>query len=148
MAFLVALHSWLRWAVLLFGIAALVATLVRRDGKATVAERLSLFFIISLDLQFLLGLALWAIGPWLRGLIYAPGSVMGNDVSRFFALEHGVLMFAAVAAAHIGRALGRKAATPDRARRRVAIGFAVSLLLMLAGIPWPAFEHGRPLFRL
>lgn len=146
MDFLLWLHSWLRWAVILFGIAAVIALLVRREGRP--AARLSLFFVISLDLQLLLGLVLWAIGPYFRALLDAPGEVMGSGILRFWGVEHGFAMIVAVALAHVGRVAARRAATPESAGRRTVVFFVIALLIVLAATPWPGLAHARPLFRL
>ena len=57
-------------------------------------------------------------------------------------------MLLAVILAHLGRILARKAATPAAKRTRLLVCFGLSLLLMLAGIPWPGMTAGRPLFRV
>jgi hypothetical protein len=57
-------------------------------------------------------------------------------------------MVAAVILAHVGRVLGRKAATPGARRTRQLICFGLSTVLMIAGTPWPGTRAGRPLFRV
>ena len=53
----------------------------------------------------------------------------------------------AVVLAHVGRVLGRKAATPDSRRMKLFICFGIATALMLLAIPWPGMRAGRPLFR-
>jgi hypothetical protein len=67
---------------------------------------------------------------------------------RFFAVEHLVMMFAAVILAHVGRVLARKAKTPEAKRTRRLICYGLAMVVMLLGIPWPGMPAGRPLFRL
>jgi hypothetical protein len=42
--------------------------------------------------------------------------------------------------------LARKARTPEARRKRMLICFALSVVLMIAGIPWPGMRAGRALF--
>jgi len=56
-------------------------------------------------------------------------------------------MFAAIALAHVGRVLARKAASPAAKRSRLLICFGLASVLMIVGMPWPNRPGGRPLFR-
>ena len=55
-------------------------------------------------------------------------------------------MVNAIALAHSGRGLVRKA--PEHRRARLAaIFYGLALVAILASIPWPGMSAGRPLFR-
>src|SRR4029077_2993408 len=75
------------------------------------------------------------------------GAAMKDPVARFWAVEHITSMMLAVILAHVGRVLGRKAATPDSRRMKLFICFGIATVLMLLAIPWPGMSAGRPLFR-
>ena len=66
---------------------------------------------------------------------------------RFYAVEHITSMLVAVALAHVGRVLARKAPTPAAKRRRLLLTFGFATVLIIIGIPWPGRPGGRPLFR-
>jgi heme A synthase len=139
------LHSWIRWIALIAAVGTTLAAIRRRDA---VAERWSMFAVTSLDLQMLLGLIMYlGVSPNMREILAHFGDSMRDPVARFWAVEHITAMFAAVAAAHVGRVLARKARTPDAKRRRVLVCFGVATVLMLVGIPWPNRPGGRPYFR-
>jgi heme A synthase len=139
------LHSWIRWIALIAAVGTTLAAIRRRDA---VAERWSMFAVTSLDLQMLLGLIMYlGVSPNMREILAHFGDSMRDPVARFWAVEHLTAMFAAVAAAHVGRVLARKARTPDAKRRRVLVCFGVATVLMLVGIPWPNRPGGRPYFR-
>jgi hypothetical protein len=139
------LHSWLRWGALIAGVAATVMALVNRPQ----VERWGLIFMITLDLQMLLGLLLYfALSPNTRAILEDFGGAMSDPVARFWAVEHLTLMFAAVVLAHLGRVLARKAATPGSRRMRALICFGLATVAMIAAIPWPGMASGRPLFRM
>ncbi len=145
------LHSGLRWGVLILGIAAALKALVAwRAGKSWERsdDLLGMFYIISIDLQFLLGILLYFfLSPITAVLFNAPKEAMASSGIRFFAVEHVVMMLIGIALAHIGRAKGRKQSDPVARHKTTAIFFLLSLLAILAGIPWPFLAAGRPLFR-
>lgn len=143
---LLALHSWLRWLVLLTALIAIFMALAGWLGKKPAGpglRRASLFFVSSMDLQFLLGLALYFfVSPITRAALANFGAAMKAPESRFFAVEHSTLMLLAVICAHLGAIRARKAPSDLQKFRGAAIAYLISLFLLLAGIPW-----WRPLFR-
>ena len=75
------LHSWLRWLVLLAALFAIVRALSgMRAGRAwdAAADRSLLLFTIALDVQFLLGLILYAISPFTQAAMQDMASAMRN----------------------------------------------------------------------
>jgi len=144
-------HSWLRWAALAAGVAAIGTSFSDRDGAKAggSAERWGLIFMIVLDLQMLLGLLLYLVlSPFTAEAMRDFGAAMRTPALRFFAVEHLALMFGAVIATHVGRVLARKAATPESRRTRRLICFGLAVVMMLLAIPWPGMAGGRPLFRI
>jgi hypothetical protein len=148
---LLLLHSWLRWPALITGVIATIAAFNSRPLglEKTPADRWGLIFMILLDLQLLIGLLLYAVfSPAMAAIREDFGAAMSDPVARFWAVEHITLMLVAVAAAHIGRVLARKAATPGARRTRMMISFAIATIAIIVAIPWPGFRAGRPLFRI
>ncbi|HVJ26687.1 MAG TPA: hypothetical protein VM493_04060 [Vicinamibacterales bacterium] len=134
------IHSWLRWAVIAAGIAA-VARGGARDSST------GRWFTILLDVQMLIGLLLYfVLSPFTKAALGDFGGAMGNSQLRFFAVEHVFGMVIGLALAHIGTAKIRKA--PEHRRGRLAmIFYGLALIAILASIPWPGMPAGRPLFR-
>jgi hypothetical protein len=142
------LHSWLRWIAIAAGVGATAAAASSPPGSSG-SERPGLLFMISMDLQMLLGLLLYAfLSPNTAAVFKDFGAAMKDPVARFWAVEHVTMMLAAVILAHVGRVLGRKASTPGAKRARLLISFGLSTLLMIVGTPWPGLRAGRPLFRV
>jgi hypothetical protein len=97
----------------------------------------------------LLGLLLYlAVSPNMRAILENFGASMKEPAARFWAVEHITAMFGAIALAHVGRVLARKAKTADEKRRRLLACFGIAVLLIMIGMPWPGRPGGRPYFRL
>jgi hypothetical protein len=126
-------HSLLRWLVIAAGVLALLRGSARRGGP------LARLFAISLDVQVGVGLLLYWLSPITSNAIMHMEAAMQNRVVRFWAVEHGVVMLAALALAHIGVARGRK----GKVGATMLVGLA--LLAILAATPWPFLRYGRPL---
>ena len=73
---------------------------------------------------------------------------MRNPGLRFWAVEHAVGMFAAMALVRVGRILAGNATSAGSARARRLLCFALATLVIIGSIPWPGMANGRPLFRL
>jgi hypothetical protein len=130
--------------------AALIATFVALSGWSGrktsngPLRRFGVIFVATMDLQLLLGLVLYfAASPLTQQALADMGAAMKVRELRFFAVEHTLLMVLALILAHVGAVLAKKGKTVAGQYRGAAVCFAVSLSLMLAGIPW-----WRPLFRL
>jgi hypothetical protein len=144
-----ALHSWIRWIAL---IAAVGTTLAALRGKVaganSLADRWGMIAMMVLDTQMLLGLLLYfVLSPNTKAIMENFGAAMKDPALRFWAVEHTVTMFAAIALAHVGRVLARKAVSPDAKRMRLLICFGLATVLIIVGMPWPGRPGGRPLFR-
>lgn len=143
---LLAIHDDLRWLVLLSALVAVVAALSGLLGRRSfrpLGRVTGVVFISVMDLQFLLGLILCFLSPWVAQFWASPGAAMKVKEARFFGMEHLVFMIVALALAHVGAARSKRASEPAKAYRTALVWFSLSLLLILAGIPW-----WRPLFQI
>lgn len=152
--FLLILHSWLRWIVVLAGALVVVRFAVgwlgRRKWEALDGQ-LAAIFPGLLDMQLLVGLLLYfGFSPITTGALRNFGAAMGNAVVRFYAVEHLFLMVVALIIAHVGSVLLKKRAAGPARFRSATLAFALALLLILAAVPWPLVTAGmnRPWFRL
>lgn len=144
---LIVFHSVFRWLVLLAAVVAIFLALSGWSGIEPAKPslmRASLLYVIAIDLEFLVGLLLYfGASPITRDALSNLSEAMKSQQSRFFTVEHTLMMLLAVICAHIGGAVARKAAAARTKYRGAAIAYTISLLLMLGGIPW-----WRPLLRL
>jgi hypothetical protein len=145
-----ALHSWIRWIALVAGVGVTLAALRGKvQGERSIADRWAMAAMMALDVQMLLGLILYfGLSPNMQEILNHFGESMRSADTRFWAVEHVTTMIVAVALAHIGRVLARKAPTPAAKRTRLLVTFGLATVLMLVGMPWPGRPGGRPLFRL
>jgi hypothetical protein len=147
------LHNIVRWAVVFTGIYALTRAFggwwTARPWEKT-DRKAGLFFMISMDVQLLLGLLLYGVlSPISRGALAQMSVAMKDRLLRYWAVEHITLALLAVIAVHVGNILGKRESVPAPLRhRRVAIAFAISVALVMLAIPWPFLPIGRPLLRL
>jgi hypothetical protein len=136
---LLLVHSYFRWLVLLAGLLA-VARMANGYTRQTVYGasdlRVSRIFIGLLDLQFLLGLILYAVSPVTRDALKDMATSMQDPHVRFFVAEHPMMMFIALCAAHGSSIWARKSPSDRMKYLRSSMGFALALGLILAGIPW------------
>jgi hypothetical protein len=144
------LHSWIRWAALAAGLFATFAAAADRTGADTArSDRPGLAFVTLVDIQLLLGLLLYLVlSPFTKDALRDFGAAMHNSGLRFWAVEHSATMLLAVVLVHVGRVLGRKAATPGSRRIRQMVCFGLATVLIVIAIPWPGMANGRPLLRV
>jgi hypothetical protein len=144
------LHNIIRWAVLLFGLWTLlnaISGVATKRNYTSGDSRSNFLFMLSCDIQLLIGLILYFTNGWgerLKNL----GANMKDANSRFFTMEHGLMMIIALVLVHVGRVSVKKATTPAAKHKRTLIFFGLAIVLILAAIPWPFREAiARPLLR-
>lgn len=144
------LHNLLRWAVLFTGVWALLRAAGGLGGRKAFTpadKRAGMFFMISCDIQLLLGFALYFMRGWASQLANGGGAVMANKALRFWSVEHMVGMLLAIILVHLGYSAA-KSNRPDAQRFRRWFWFSlIAIIIMLVTIPWPFREGiGRGLF--
>jgi len=139
-------HNIMRWIVLVAGLIATVLAARGWSGRTPVTptlRRCGAVFVGAIDLQLLVGLVLYfAVSPITRAAFQNMPAAMKDHEMRFFTVEHTTYMLIAVIAAHVGSAMSRRGRTDRRKYRAATIGFGLSLLVIIVGIPW-----WRPLLR-
>lgn len=145
----IVLHSLIRWAVLLFGVLTLINALsgfIKKRVYTNSDDKSNLFFMISCDVQLLLGLLLYFSNGWFDKMKDL-GNNMKDPYNRFFTMEHLSVMLLAWILVHVGRASVKRAKTDVAKHKKMLIFFGTALLLILVSIPWPFRQViGKPLF--
>lgn len=134
------LHNTLRWLLLLILAATLIKYLAGWIGNKSwnkTDNMLGIAFTSLMDLQLLLGLALYFfLSPVTKLAMSDFGAAMKDAGLRFYAVEHFSMMLIAVVLVHIGRAKSKKAKTDSGKFKLATIFYLIALVLMLAAIPW------------
>ena len=145
------IHSWIRWLVILSGLAALggaVGGVSTRRAWLPVDNLRLVIFGTTLDVQMLIGLVLYVfLSPVTESGFADMRLTMRDPILRFFVVEHITGMLVAVALTHIGRARVRKASEATARHRTVLIFIGLAMVALLLSIPWPGMPGGRELFR-
>jgi membrane protein DedA with SNARE-associated domain len=132
-SFLQHLHSGFRYIVLALILAAIIGALIGWIGQKPYTNgirKLNLFALISAHTQLLIGIILYFISP----LVQFTSDTMKNPVSRYFTVEHWVMMIIAIVLITIGHSKSKKAATAEAKHKVIAILYFIALLIILVGI--------------
>lgn len=142
---LLILHNLFRWLVLLSAFWVLFTSVrgLRSLSYSPSDQTAGRVFVSTMDIQLLLGILLYWISPLIRSAMTNFGAAMQTSQTRFFLVEHVLLMIVAVALAHIGSVRIRRTPTAPAKHRQALIWYGLSLLVVLLAIPW-----WRPLLRL
>ncbi len=150
MQIVLVLHNLMRWAVLLFGLWTLLSAIsgvISKRNYTSGDSRSNFLFMLSCDIQLLLGLVLYFANSWFDRLKDL-GNNMKDANNRFFTMEHELLMIIAWILVHVGRVSVKRATTPAAKHKRTLIFFGLAIILILAAVPWPFREAiARPLYR-
>ncbi len=142
-------HNILRWAVLLFGlltVANALSGVIRKSPFTASDNKSNLLFMITCDIQLLLGLILYFANGWFAKLKNF-GEYKANGSLRFFIMEHATMMILAWILVHVGRVMVKKAPTDAAKHKKMLLFFGLALIVILAAIPWPFRAAGRPLIQ-
>ena len=134
-------HSSLRYLVLLLLVIVTVKSLLGWLNKRTfskVDDKLSLGLLIVTHIQFLAGLFLYFVSPFVR----FSGTTMKDGSTRYWTVEHVFLMLVAIALITVARTTHKKLTTGEAKHKRLFILNAAALLVIVIAILY----SGRGLF--
>ena len=147
---LLILHSWSRWLVLVSGLIAIYRAYVGYSGRRpfTRADNgIGASFSGFMWLQVIIGLGLYfGLSPYGLNAMKQAGA-MKDPTTRFFGMEHVVVMILAAVLAQVGRIAIKKAGNDTLKHKKALTYFGITLLLVLLMIPWGIWNPYRPLFR-
>ncbi|MBX7119509.1 MAG: hypothetical protein K1X31_10965 [Gemmatimonadaceae bacterium] len=131
-------HNALRWVILVAGVLTLLkaAQGLKGDRPYAAARRAGVVFMAGLHLQLLLGLGLFVVSPLVQQAMADMRATMATASVRFFIAEHPTLMVVAVVLATVGSVVAKNAPDDAARHRKLLVFTGVTLLLLLAGIPW------------
>ena len=119
---LATVHSGIRWLVLAALLGGAVFGVLRYRSKSEWDPSFFQLAVMVVDIQVTIGIVIWLFDN-------------GWSETFFFKILHPVFMLLALAIAHVGFAIAKKR-NELRSWLVVAGSFAVSLVLIIAAIPW------------
>jgi len=131
------LHSKWAYLVLVVLVLATLNAIIKFFGdKEFDAKdfRISLFALITMHIQLLLGIILWFSKGYFDEM--GVGEVMKNSAIRKLAVEHPTTMIIAVALVTIGYSKHKKKLVSKPKFKVLAIFYTIALALVLYMIPW------------
>lgn len=149
--FVVFLHSWNRWLILIAAVIMLASAFKRLSAKSeytSFQRKWSFIFISSLHLQLLVGILLYfVLSPVTMQALGNFGAAMKDPLLRFWAVEHAFVNIIAIALAQVGSIMVKRSADARSKHKRTIIWTAIVLLLILSMIPMGMMGVSRPWFR-
>jgi hypothetical protein len=148
-----ALHNITRWLVLFLGVWSCVQLWVGHIQHLTwrpINTLLLRVFAYVISVQCVLGFIVYLTPDGFVNGILNLGVVvwMKNTILRFYALEHPLQMFIAIAVSHINNYIVRHRLKSDVQRYKVGAWLMLFvILLIITAVPWPFLVHGRPWLR-
>ena len=141
---LVMTHSMLRYIVLVLLVLAIIKAIAGWATKGSwkpFDDKLNLFTMISVDLQFLLGLILFFVSAKVEAAMGAEEGIMKNASARFTIIEHPATMLIGIILIHIGKAKAKKATDAVKKHKNIAIFYLIALALIVSKIPWETSKY-------
>jgi uncharacterized membrane protein len=132
-SFLQHLHSGFRYIVVVLIVLAALLALVNLMGKKPYTEgnrKLNLFAMISAHTQLLIGIILYFVSPFVQ----FNGTTMKDPITRFFTVEHWLMMVIAIVLITVGHSKSKKATTPEAKHKAIFIFYLLALIIICAGI--------------
>jgi hypothetical protein len=144
-------HNLLRWVVIAVGIWAVYLAWRGWLGKSvwsSLEARATRLFVGVLDLQFVVGILLYAfLSPLTRVAFRDMSAAMRDAPVRYFLVEHVFIMLVAIIIAHVGAARVKRAANDPARFQQAALWLGVALAAIIGFVPWarplvPSFGGG------
>jgi uncharacterized BrkB/YihY/UPF0761 family membrane protein len=102
-------------------------------------RKLNLFAMISTHTQFLVGLILYFFSPLVN---YSNmGQAMKETMTRYWTVEHFVMMLFAIVLITLGHSRSKKAADDFNKHRSIALYYGLAVLVIVVAI----YQSGRPI---
>ncbi|MFM7016371.1 MAG: cytochrome B [Bacteroidota bacterium] len=147
--FILKLHSFLRWALMLLLVVSVVKAAMSLSGKNSYTpgdRKRTLFTMISAHLQLVLGVVLYVTRGW-SNYFSNMADTMKNPTLRYWTVEHITMMILAIVFITIGNIRSKKMDTDAGTYKQILIWFGLALLIIIVAMPWPfRLELGRSWF--
>lgn len=127
------LHSGFRYIVFILVLAAIAQSLIGWVGKKPYTDgnkKINLFALISAHTQLLIGIILYFLSPYVQ---FNSGT-MKDPLTRYFTVEHWVMMLIAIVLITVGYSKSKKAVLPETRHKTVAIYYIIAFFIIMGAI--------------
>jgi cytochrome bd-type quinol oxidase subunit 2 len=127
------LHSGFRYVVFVLLLLAIVQSLLGWLAKKPYTEinrKINLFTLISAHTQLLIGLVLFFLSPYVK----FNSDTMKHETTRYFTVEHWVMMVIAIALITIGHIRAKKIETSEGKHKTIAMFYLIAFLVIIGAI--------------
>jgi hypothetical protein len=145
MDFIIKLHSFLRWALLLLMVVSIVKAAMSLSGKNPYTpndRKRTLFTMIAAHLQLVIGIVLYMTSGVVQAGRSNMAAAMKDAALRFWTVEHITMMIMAIVFITIGNIRSKKMDTDAGKYKQILIWFGLALLVIIAAMPWPFRADG------
>lgn len=112
---------------------AIIQSLFGWLGKKPYTEvnrRVNLFALISAHTQLLIGIVLYILSP----NVQFNSSTMKTETTRYFTVEHWLMMVIAIVLITIGHSKSKKIILPEGKHKTIAIFYIIAFLIIIGAI--------------
>ena len=101
-----------------------------RKPYTEINRKINLFTLISAHTQLLIGIILYFLSPFVQ----FNSNTMKDSTTRYFTVEHWVMMLIAIALITIGHIKAKKTETSESKHKTIAIFYIIAFLVILVTI--------------
>jgi len=127
------IHSIFRYVVFILVLLAIIQSLMGWLGKSPYTQfnrKVNLFALISAHTQLLIGIVLYCVSP----LVQFNSETMKNATTRYFTVEHWVMMIIAIVLITIGHSKSKKLVLPEAKHRIIFIFYTIAILIVIGAL--------------
>lgn len=132
-------HSGFRYIVLVLMLLAIIVSLRGWLGNKPYTEgnrKINLFAMISAHTQLLIGIVLYFLSPFVQ----FTSAAMSEKTTRYWTMEHLVMMIIAIALITIGHARSKRAIDSAAKHKAIAVFYIIAIVVIVVAI----VVSGRP----
>ena len=134
------LHSYWAYLVVLLLVIAVVNAIIGLTQNKKFSDkdlRISLFTLIVIHIQLLLGFVVYYLSPYYESMReMGMGATMKDAGVRWYIIEHPLMMILAIIMITIGFSKHKKQTTDKGKFKTLTIFYGLGLLFVLSRIPW------------
>jgi hypothetical protein len=127
------LHSGFRYIVFVLVLLAIIQSLlgwINKKPYTALNRKINLFALISAHTQLLIGIVLYFLSPYVQ----FNNTTMKDATTRYFTVEHWVMMLIAIALITIGYSKSKKLVLPERKHKIIATYYIIAFLVIVGAI--------------